>query len=466
MKIEQRYTSCLAQGAYYIASRDEAAVIDPLRDPQPYIEKAEEDGVVIKYILETHFHADFVSGHVDLAQKTGATIVLGPGAKPAYAAHIARDGEILSLGDLKFKVLHTPGHTLESVTYLLIDEAGADYAIFTGDTLFLGDVGRPDLAQGADVDQAQLAGILYDSLHEKIYPLGDHLLVYPAHGAGSACGKHMSKETVDTLGHQKETNYALQAMSKAEFTEKLLDGLAPPPQYFAKNAALNRKGAPTMEQVYQSGERALEPEAFQRAIQDKGALVLDTRHQDDFVKSHVPNALFIGLDGPFAPWVGTLIANLRQPIVFIAPEGREAEVVERLARVGYDCALGYLKGGLAAWKQAGGQTTRLESISAAEFALQYDEDSSVLDVRRQGEYAAGHLKNARQFPLDFIHQNKASLSTAASYFVHCAGGYRSVIAASILKASGIHQVVNIAGGYQAIKDTNLARTAVQAEVSP
>ena len=465
MKVEQCYTACLAQGAYYITSRGEAAVIDPLRDPQPYLQRAEREGVLIKYILETHFHADFISGHLDLARETGATIVYGPGAQPAYDVHIAQDGEILNLGAVQIKVLHTPGHTFESVTYLLIDEMGRDHALFTGDALFLGDVGRPDLAQSQDVDQAQLAGILYDSLREKILPLGDHVIVYPGHGAGSACGKNMSKDTWGTLGEQKKTNYALQEMSKAEFTEKLLDGLAPPPQYFPKNAVLNQKGATPMEAVYQRALKPLSPVDFQRLAAQRDALVLDLRSPEAFVEAHIPDALFIGLDGQFAPWVGTLIADLQQPLLLVVPTSREKEAVQRLARVGYDQVLGYLQGGIQTWKQSRKPTARLASITAGEFAARYDVHTAVLDVRREGEYEAGHLKEAQLFPLDLIFQNRDSLSPETTYFLHCAGGYRSVIAASILKRGGLHELVNIAGGYRAIKTTDLPRTKARSEIT-
>ena len=465
MKVEQIYTGCLAQGAYYIESQGVAAVIDPLRDPLPYIERAKRDGSVIQYILETHFHADFVSGCMELARKTGATIVYGPGAKPAYEAHIARDGEILRLGDLRIKVLHTPGHTFESVTYLLIDENGEDRAIFTGDTLFLGDVGRPDLAQGKDVNQAQLAGILYDSLREKIMPLADDVIVYPGHGAGSACGKNMSAETVDTLGHQKEINYALRAIDKAAFVKKLLDGLTPPPPYFAKNAALNQKGAPAVDALYKEGNRPLNPDEFERLAAEEGARILDTRPPADFAKAHIPNAISIGLDGAFAPWAGTLIADLRCPIVFIAPNGREAEVVQRLARVGHDGVLGYLQGGVKAWIETGRETARLASLSAAEWAAHYDPKSQVLDVRRLDEYRAGHVENAISFPLDLIDRNPIPLSAAQPYFLYCGGGYRSVIAASILESKGFHRLTNIAGGYAAIQTTDLPRTAAVGALS-
>ncbi|MEH0007833.1 MAG: MBL fold metallo-hydrolase [Flavobacteriales bacterium] len=465
MKIEQIYTGCLAQGAYYIESQGVAAVIDPLRDPQPYIARAKRDGAVIQYILETHFHADFVSGCMELARKAGATIVYGPGAKPAYGAHIARDGEILRLGDLRIKVLHTPGHTFESVTYLLIDENGKDRAIFTGDTLFLGDVGRPDLAQGKDVNQTQLAGILYDSLREKIMPLADDVIVYPGHGAGSACGKNMSAETVDTLGHQKKTNYALRAIDKATFAKKLLDGLTPPPQYFAKNAALNQKGAPAVDVLYKKGTRPLNPDEFERLAVEEGARILDTRRPADFAKAHIPNAIFIGLDGAFAPWAGTLIADLRCPIVFIAPNGREAEVVQRLARVGHDGVLGYLQGGLEAWVEAGKETASLASIQADELAARYHENTRVLDVRRSDEYRASHIENAISFPLAQIDQNPIPLAAEQPYFLYCAGGYRSVIAASILKSKGFHRLTNIAGGYAAIQTTDLPRTTAVGTLS-
>lgn len=461
MRIEQIYTGCLAQGAYYIESNGEVAIIDPLRETQQYIDRAEKAGAKIKYILETHFHADFVSGHIDLANKTGATIVYGPGATTEYDIHTATDGELLELGDIKIKVLHTPGHTLESTTYLLIDDKGKDHAIFSGDTLFLGDVGRPDLAIKSDLTKEDLAAMLFDSLREKIMPLADDVIVYPAHGAGSACGKNLSKETVDTLGNQKKTNYALRAdMTKAEFVEEVLDGIAPPPQYFAKNAMMNKMGYDSFEAVMQKGNVPLDPEQFEALANHESALILDVRPQSDFIKSHIPNSIFIGLNGGFAPWVGALITDIKQPILLVVPEGKSEEAVTRLSRVGYDNTLGYLEGGLTTWEASGREIDTLESISAEAFANIYKEDNSIniLDVRKDGEYSSSHLETAQHFALDFINSQMGDVDRDNTYYIHCAGGYRSVIAASILKARGFNKLIDVAGGFGAIKQTDLPTT--------
>ena len=460
MKIEQLYTGCLAQGAYYIESEGEVAIIDPLRETQQYIDKAKANNAKIKYILETHFHADFVSGHVDLAKKTGAAIVFGPGASTDYEIHSAADNEELKLGKLTIKVLHTPGHTLESVTYLLIDEDGKDHAIFSGDTLFLGDVGRPDLAIKSDLTKEDLAGMLYDSLRNKIMTLSDDVIVYPAHGAGSACGKNLSKETVGVLGEQKKTNYALRAdMTKQEFVKEVLDGIAPPPQYFAKNAMMNKMGYDNFDTILQTGDVPLSPEEFEALANHESALVLDVRTQSDFIKGHIPNSIFIGLNGGFAPWVGALITDIKQPIVLVVPEGKSEEAVTRLSRVGYDNTLGYLEGGIEAWKASGKDIETLESISAETFAdIAKTSDINVLDVRKDGEYNSMHLENAQHFSLDFINDNMNAISNDNTYYVHCAGGYRSVIAISILKARGFNNLIDIAGGFGAIKKTDLPTT--------
>ena len=457
MKIEQVYTSCLAQGAYYIESNGEVAIIDPLRETRAYIEKAKERNAKIKYVLETHFHADFVSGHLDLANQTGATIVYGPGAETEYESYKAKDSEVFKLGDISIKVLHTPGHTLESTTYLLQDENEKDHAIFSGDTLFLGDVGRPDLAIKSNLTKEDLAEMLFDSLREKIMPLGDDVIVYPAHGAGSACGKSMSKETVGTIGEQKRSNYALRAdMTKAEFVKEVLDGMTPPPQYFAKNAMINKTGYDSFEQVLKTGNRPLNPEAFEAFANEEGTLVLDVRPQSDFIEAHIPNAIFIGLNGQFAPWVGALITNLKQPILLVVPEGKGEEAVTRLSRVGYDNTLGYLEGGMAAWKSSGREVETLDSISAETFAERLKRnDIHILDVRRDGEYAKKHLQSAQHFALDYINSKMSDISKDKVYHIHCAGGYRSVIAASILKSRGFHKLVDVAGGFGAIKTTNL-----------
>lgn len=460
MKIEQLYTGCLAQGAYYIESKGEVAIIDPLRETQQYIDKAKANNATIKYVLETHFHADFVSGHVDLAEKTGATIVFGPGAQTEYNIHSATDGEELKLGELTIKVLHTPGHTLESVTYLLKDKDGKDYAIFSGDTLFLGDVGRPDLAIKSDLTERDLAGMLYDSLREKIMPLSDDVIVYPAHGAGSACGKNLSKETVGVLGEQKKTNYALRVdMTREEFIKEVLHGIAPPPQYFAKNAMMNKMGYNAFDDILKTGNNPLTLEEFEALANHESALVLDVRTQSDFIKSHIPNSIFIGLNGQFAPWVGALITDIKQPILLVVPEGKSEEAVTRLSRVGYDNTLGYLEGGIDAWKASGKEIDSLESISAKEFEKRANtSELNVLDVRKDGEYKSMHLENAQHFALDYINNQMDQIDKDKTYYVHCAGGYRSVIAASILKARGYHNLVDIAGGFGAIKETSLPKT--------
>ncbi|TXD84926.1 MBL fold metallo-hydrolase [Subsaximicrobium wynnwilliamsii] len=460
MNIEQIYTGCLAQGAYYIESQGEVAIIDPMRETQQYIDKAQASGSKIKYIFETHFHADFVSGHIDLANKTGATIVFGPGAKTSYDIHSAADNEEFKLGNIIIKALHTPGHTLESTSYLLIDAQGKDHALFSGDTLFLGDVGRPDLAIKSDLTKEDLAGMLYDSLRNKIMPLANEVIVYPAHGAGSACGKNLSKETVGSIGHEKKTNYALRKdMTKAEFVAEVLDGIAPPPQYFAKNAMLNKSGYDNFETVLKTGNIPLSPEAFETIANNQDALVLDVRNQADFIEAHIPNSIFIGLNGQFAPWVGALITDIKQPILLIAPEGQSEEAVTRLSRVGYDNTLGYLEGGMDAWKASGRDIDKLKSISAETFAkLAKSEDLNILDVRRDGEYKSKHLEDAQHFALDYINSHMNEVSKDKTYHIHCAGGYRSVIAASILKARGYHDLVDVAGGFGAIKHTDLPIT--------
>lgn len=465
MKIEQIYTGCLAEAAYYIESNGEAAIIDPLRETKPYIEKAEQNGAKIKYILETHFHADFVSGHIDLAKKTGATIVFGPTAAPAYDVYVAKDGEELKLGDVTIKALHTPGHTMESTTYLLMDEKGREHSIFTGDTLFIGDVGRPDLVQKvkAEITPEILAGYLYDSLRNKIMPLPDNIIVYPGHGAGSACGKNMSKETTDTLGHQKQVNYALRAdMTKEEFIKAVTDGLVEPPQYFPLNVLINLKGGiESIDEIVTRGKKPLTPREFQTVWESREALVLDTRSKESFVTAHIPGSIFIGLDDNFAPWVGTLITELKQPILFLCDEGREEEVVVRLSRVGYDNTIGFLQGGIQAWKEAGFDTGTIKEISAEEFATLYETDNrhiNLLDARRKSEFDAEHLEGAENFPLDFINQNMARLDRNKRYYIHCAGGYRSVIMCSILKSRGFDNLVNIRGGYKALSQTGLKKT--------
>jgi hydroxyacylglutathione hydrolase len=465
MKVEQIYTGCLAEAAYYIESNGEAAIIDPLRETKPYIDKAERNGAKIKYILETHFHADFVSGHIDLAKKTGATIVFGPTAAPAYDVHVAKDGEVLQLGNVKIKILHTPGHTMESTSYLLIDENGKENCVFTGDTLFIGDVGRPDLVQKvkAEVTPQILGGYLYDSLRNKIMTLPDEIIVYPGHGAGSACGKNMSKETTDTLGHQKQVNYALRAdMTKEEFIKAVTDGLVEPPQYFPLNVLMNLKGGlESIDDIIAKGKHPLVAKEFQTVWESMEALVLDTRNKEAFAAEHIPGSIYIGIDDNFAPWVGTLVTDLKQPILFIADEGKEEEVVIRLSRVGYDNTVGYLKGGMAAWKEAGFEVSTIKEITAEEFATLYEMDNkhiNLLDARRKSEFDSEHLAGAENFPLDFINNNMSQLDRNKKYYIHCAGGYRSVIMSSILKSRGYDNVVNIRGGYKALSQTGLQKT--------
>lgn len=457
MNVEQIYTGCLAQGAYYIESKGEAAIIDPLRETQPYLQKAAENKAKIKYIFETHFHADFVSGHLDLAQKTGARIVYGPKAETTYEKHLATDGEEFKIGDLTMRVLHTPGHTPESTTYLLLDETGKEYAIFTGDTLFIGDVGRPDLAQKqGHLTKEDLAGWLFDSLRNKIMPLPDDVMVYPAHGAGSACGKNMSKETWDTLGNQKRTNYALRAdMTRDEFIQEVTEGLLPPPQYFSKNAQLNKTGYDSFDKVMERGAQALSPRAFEAAANEEDALILDVRNKQDFVKGFVPNAIFIGLDGSFAPWVGALIPDLMQPILIIAPKGRAEETVKRLSRVGYDNAIGYLEGGFAAWQAAGKEVDRVETIDVATFVERYTPEMNVLDVRKPGEWSGEHIETAQHFALDYINKNMGDISRDKTYYMHCRSGYRSTVAASILKSRGFNQLVNVQGLFADIEKSDI-----------
>ena len=459
MKIEQIYTGCLAQGAYYIESDGEVAIIDPLREVEPYIGRAKTDNAKIKYIFETHFHADFVSGHVTLSKETGAPIIYGPSANPSFEAIIAEDNQVFKLGAITIKVLHTPGHTMESTTYLLRDKDGKDHAIFSGDTLFLGDVGRPDLAQkAADMTQEDLAGILFDSLRTKIMPLADDVIVYPAHGAGSACGKNMMKETVDTLGNQKKMNYALRAdMTKEEFVSEVTEGLLPPPKYFPLNVKMNKEGYEDISDVLNRGNTALSPDIFETAANETGALVLDVRHQDDFVKGHIPRSIFIGLNGDFAPWVGALIADVKQPILLVAPIGKEKEAVIRLSRVGFDGTIGYLKGGFKAWKIAGKDYDSITAVPSAEVMVQINaKEVSVFDVRKESEYNSEHVVDAINTPLEFLNDHLAEFPKEETFLLHCAAGYRSVIAASILKSRGIHNLIDITEGFKAIKASGIA----------
>ncbi|MBU2525254.1 MAG: MBL fold metallo-hydrolase [Bacteroidetes bacterium] len=463
MIIEQIYTGCLAQGAYYIESDGEAAIIDPLRETKPYLLRAAKNKAKIKYVFETHFHADFVSGHVTLAKETGAQIVYGPTAQPDFEALIASDGQVFEIGKLKIIALHTPGHTMESTTYLLRDANGKDHAIFSGDTLFLGDVGRPDLAQkAAHMTQEELAGLLFDSLQTKIIPLSDDVLVYPAHGAGSACGKNMMKETVDTLGNQKKINYALRAnMTRDEFIQEVTDGLMPPPKYFPLNVQMNKRGYEDIQQVLDRGLMALTPNAFEEAANATHAVILDVRSPDEFAQAHIPKSIFIGIDGGFAPWVGALISDTRQEILLVAPKGREEEVITRLSRVGFDHTVGYLEGGFDAWKTAGKETDHVDSISAENLKHKLSDDQlAVIDVRKPGEYESSHLPQALSLPLDFINEQFDTLPKNKSLALHCAGGYRSMIAASILKSRGIHNLMDVTGGFKAIQESGITTTAV------
>ena len=459
MKIEQIYTGCLAQGAYYIVSEKEAAIIDPLRETKPYINRLEKDGVKLKYIFETHFHADFVSGHLDLSKKTGAPIVYGPTAEPDFEAIIAEDNQVFELGDIKIKVLHTPGHTMESSTFLLIDENGKETAIFSGDTLFLGDVGRPDLAQkAAHMTQEELAGLLYDSLQNKIVPLADDITVYPAHGAGSACGKNMQKETVDTLGNQKKTNYALNQPNKESFVREVLDGLSAPPKYFGMNVALNKSGYESFENVLHQSNKPITAEDFEGVAEDSGALILDTRNAADFHQGFVPNSINIGLKGDFAPWVGAMIVDVHQPILLVSDPGTEEEVITRLSRVGFDHVLGYLEDGFESWKNSGKEIDTIHRISAQEFATKFSEDSKIIDVRKESEYDAEHVDNAYRRPLADINDWANALNNDEHFFIHCAGGYRSMIAASILNSRGIRNFTEIEGGFNKIKETSVPKS--------
>lgn len=456
MKIEQIYTGCLAQGAYYIESAGEAVVIDPLREVAPYLERAKADGASIKYVFETHFHADFVSGHIDLAKKSGAKIVYGPNANPSFDAYIAKDGEEFKVGKLTFKVIHTPGHTMESTCYLLKDAQGKHIGLFSGDTLFIGDVGRPDLAQkAADMTQEQLAETLFDSLRNKIMPLADDIIVYPAHGAGSACGKNMSKETTDTLGNQKKTNYALRAdMTKEEFVKEVTTGLMPPPAYFPLNVMMNKEGYDSIDEVLERGQHALSPAAFEVAANETGALILDTRDPQVFAKGFVPNSINIGIDGNFAPWVGALIPDVKQAILLVAEPNRVEEVVTRLARVGYDYTIGYLEGGFEAWEKAGKEVDRIKSITAEELAaIAAKEDVHILDVRKNSEYLSEHVENAENAPLDYVNESMLKVDKNKTYYVHCAGGYRSMIFNSILRARGYDNLIDVKGGFKAIKES-------------
>ena len=458
MQIEQLYTGCLSQGAYYIESNGEAVVIDPLRETEPYLQRAKRDNATITYIFETHFHADFVSGHLTLSKQTGASIVFGPNANTSFDAHIAKDNEVFRVGDITITVLHTPGHTMESTTYLLRDASGKAHAIFTGDTLFLGDVGRPDLAQkSADVTQEYLAGILFDSLRNKIMPLPDDVIVYPAHGAGSACGKNMMTQTIDTLGNQKQMNYALrQDMTKEEFIKEVTDGLLAPPAYFPLNVKMNKQGYEHFDAIIERALLPLSAEDFEALANKTGAVILDVRNQLDFMKGHIPNSIFIGIDGSFAPWVGALIKDVKQPILLVTPPNMEPEVIMRLSRVGFDNTLGFLKGGIASWQKAAKQIDTMQTVSAQTLKEALEKEMPVFDVRKQGEFSSCHIPSARHTPLAFINDYLALFPKSSPFYIHCEGGYRSVIAASILKSRGIHGGINVTGGFTSIKEAAIA----------
>ncbi|MDQ0780833.1 rhodanese-like domain-containing protein [Chryseobacterium sp. W4I1] len=460
MKIEQIYTGCLAQGAYYIMSDGEAAIIDPLRETQPYIEKLKKDGAELKYIFETHFHADFVSGHIDLSRKTGAPIVYGPTAQTEFEALIAEDGQIFRLGKVAIKILHTPGHTLESSSYLLMDEDGNEKALFSGDTLFLGDVGRPDLAQKtADMTREELAGLLYDSLYQKILPLKDDIIVYPAHGSGSACGKNMQKETEDTLGNQKKTNYALNQKDKASFITAITDGLLPPPPYFGMNVAMNKNGYNSFEEVLSKGMNALSHDQFEETAKNSGALVLDVRNNKKFAEGFIPQSVNIGLDGDFAPWVGALVIDVNQPLLLVTDKGYEEEAVTRLSRVGFDNVLGYLEGSFEAWEKSGKETDVVNRISAQYFEKEIKgKNAKILDVRKESEYNAEHIEGAYSRPLAYINEWINEINQEEHFYIHCAGGYRSMMAAGILMARGYRNFTEIEGGFNAIAKTDIPKS--------
>ena len=458
MIVEQIYTNCLAQGAYFIESNGEVAIIDPLREIDSYIQKAEALNAQIKYIFETHFHADFVSGHITLSERTGASIVYGPMANPTYDTIIAKDKQEFKVGNVTIIALHTPGHTMESTTYLLKDEDGKDHCIFSGDTLFLGDVGRPDLAQkSANITQEELAGILYDSLRNTIMPLADDVIVYPAHGAGSACGKNMMTETVDTLGNQKQMNYALRSdMTKAEFIEEVTTGLSAPPAYFPMNVMMNKSGYANIDEIISKGNSPLSPSDFENVANESRAIILDVRHEKEFIQGHIPQSIFIGIDGSFAPWVGAVIKDVNQPILIVGEEDRINEVITRLSRVGFDNTLGYLKGGFKAWEKEGKEMDTVRSVPTSQFETEHKTNHNpIFDVRKKGEWDTSHIKDAHHVCLSMLNEELAQFPKEDNFYVHCAGGYRSVIASSILKKRGYHNVINIAEGYDAIQHSSI-----------
>jgi glyoxylase-like metal-dependent hydrolase (beta-lactamase superfamily II)/rhodanese-related sulfurtransferase len=467
MYIQQLYTGCLSEAAYYIESNGEAAIVDPMRDIDSYLQLAAERKASIKYIFETHFHADFVSGHIDLAKATGAKIIYGPQTKTKFDVVVAKDNETFSLGNSQIQVLHTPGHTLESVCYLVKGENGKDYCVFTGDTLFVGDVGRPDLAQkGADLTMSDLAGMMYDSLHNKIIPLADDVIVYPAHGPGSACGKNLGPSTHSTIGEEKQFNYALKAQSKEEFIKAVTDGLDAPPQYFPINAQINKEGYESLDKVLEQGLTALSVDDVKNAIKDD-IVILDTRPADLFAQGFIPGSIFIGLEGRFAEWAGSLL-SFDEPIIIVTEEGKEKETIIRLARVGFSKVIGYVAGGFKAWKAAGEETDMVIDIEADELAMDipFDDRLVVVDVRRPAEFAEGHVKNALNIPLNELIDpvNMSGLEEDQNIYVHCQGGYRSMIASSLLKRQGIHNLHNILGGWNAIKEQSKIETEKESSV--
>lgn len=467
MFIQQLYTGCLSEAAYYIEDNGEAAIIDPLRDIDPYLQLANERKARIKYIFETHFHADFVSGHLDLSKATGAPIVYGPGTNTKFPVHVAKDGETFRIGELTIEVMHTPGHTLESSCYLLKDADGKNHCVFTGDTLFVGDVGRPDLAQkGNEITMQDLAGMMYDSIHQKLFPLEDEVIIYPAHGAGSSCGKNLGKETFSTIGEQKQFNYALQAATKEEFIKVVTDGIAAPPQYFPINARINKEGYDSLEEVLSKGMKALNVEAFKKEITND-TVILDTRHASVFTQGYVPDSISIGLEGRFAEWAGSLIP-FHAPLLLITEPGKEKESIIRLARVGFDKMKGYLNGGYEAWQKAGEAIDMIIDVEPDELMMDipHDENLVVVDVRRETEFAEGHLKDAVNIPLNDMTDpgSMAMLEDNQNLYVHCEGGYRSVIASSLLKRQGIHNLRNISGGWKKIKEQEKAEIVKEKSV--
>ena len=457
MIVEQIYTSCLSQGSYYIESNNEVAIIDPIREIDSYIERASKTNSKIKYIFETHLHADFISGHITLAKRTGADIVYGPDVETSFNILSAKDGQEFKIGDITIHAIHTPGHTLESTTYLLKDENGDEYAIFTGDTLCIGDVGRPDLSQNSEVDSKYLAGLLYDSLRNKIMTLDDKIIIYPAHGEGSSCGKNLSSETFGTLGDQKKTNYALREnMTKIEFIDELLDGLDKPPKYFPLNVSMNKNGYDDSKEVLEKNSNPLDPDKFEELISKRNAIVLAVIHQDDFAKAHIPNSIFIGLDGRFAPWVGEILEDIHTPLLVLVPNGREEEVITRLSRVGFDHTLGYLEGGIENWKSKGKLTSSIDSTEGSVLKdLENKSNNSILDVRSQSEHQNESIFGSLNIPLKLVNQSINQINFKSKFFIHCQGGYRSMIAASILKKNGIHSFYDVKGGYNSIKKASL-----------